>query len=162
MDTQTVIKKIFHFLLSYYVRIINLSLNDLKLAAKSRNIKNYENKFKNDLMKIVSEPKTKINLSKNKIKEVKKDFSKLRYRFSKSQIAYFRRSLYNIKIQKSLSTLEVKETQKNLLELEKVFLVSRSIMIMMTSNTEEVALNKTDKNYYKPIKTKSAFNGNYT
>ena len=40
----------------------------------------------NDLIKQLSEPKPKINLSKKKIKEVKNDFSELRYGFSKSKI----------------------------------------------------------------------------
>ena len=65
-------KKIFYFFLSYYIRIINLSLNELKLIVKSRNIKDYKSKSENDLIKILSEPKPKINLSKNKIKEIKK------------------------------------------------------------------------------------------
>ena len=63
--------------------IINLSLNELNLITKSRNIKDYKNKFENDLIKIPSEPKLKINLSKKKIKEIKKDFRELRYGFSK-------------------------------------------------------------------------------
>ena len=58
--------------------MINLSLNELKLIAKSRNIKDYKDKSENDLIKILSEPKPKINLSKKKIKETKKDFNKLR------------------------------------------------------------------------------------
>ena len=99
--------------------MINLSLNELKLIAKSRSVKDYKNKSEEDLIKILSEPKPKINLSKKKIKEIKKDFHKLKYRFSKSKINEFRRSLYNIKIQKNLSTPEIKETEKNLLELEK-------------------------------------------
>ena len=77
--------------------MINLSLNELKLIAKSRNIKDYKNKSENDLIKILSEPKPKINLSKKKIKEIKKGFRELRYGFSKSKINKFRRSLYNIK-----------------------------------------------------------------
>ena len=77
--------------------MINLSLNELKLIAKSRNIKDYKKKSENHLIKILSKPKPKINLSKKKIKEIKKDFSKLRYRFSKSKINEFRRSLYNVK-----------------------------------------------------------------
>ena len=52
------------------IRMINLSLNELKLIAKSRNIKDYKNKSENDLIKILSEPKPKINLSKKKIKEI--------------------------------------------------------------------------------------------
>ena len=58
--------------------MINLLLKELKLIAESRNIKDYKNKCENDLIKILSEPKPKINLSKNKIKEIKKDFRKLR------------------------------------------------------------------------------------
>ena len=99
--------------------MINLSLNELKLTAESRNIKDYKNKFENDVIKILSEPIPKINLSKNKIKEIKKAFNKLRYGFSKSKIKEFRRSFYNIKKQKNFSTPEIKETKKNLLELEK-------------------------------------------
>ena len=52
--------------------MINLSLKRLKLIAESRNIKDYKNKSENDLIKILSEPKPKINLSKNKIKDLKR------------------------------------------------------------------------------------------
>ena len=72
--------------------MINLSLNELKLIAKSRNIKEYKDKSENDLIKILSEPKPKI-------REIKKDFRELRYGFSKSKINKFRKSLYNIKNQ---------------------------------------------------------------
>ena len=71
----------------------NLSLNELKLIAKSSSIKEYPKIFEEDLIKILSEPKTKINLSKKKIKETTKDFNKLKYSFSKSKINEFRRSL---------------------------------------------------------------------
>ena len=62
--------------------MINLSLNKLRLTAKRRNIKDFKNKSENDLIKILSEPKPKINFSKRKIKKIKKDFSELRCRFS--------------------------------------------------------------------------------
>ena len=77
--------------------MINSSLNERKVIAKSRNIKDYKDKSENDLIKILSEPKPKINLSKKKIKKIKKVFSELRCRFSKSKINEFRRSLHNIK-----------------------------------------------------------------
>ena len=82
------------------IRMINLSLNELKLIAKIRNIKDYKNKFENDLIKILSEPKPKTILSRKKVKEIKKDFRELSYRFSTSKINEFRRSLYNTKNQK--------------------------------------------------------------
>ena len=94
--------------------MINLSLNELKLIAKSRNIKDNKNKSENDLIKILSKPKPKINLSKKKIKEIKKDFSRLIYRFSKSKINEFRRSLYNIKKQrKSFPTRNKRDRKKS-------------------------------------------------
>ena len=73
--------------------MINFSLNQLKVIVKSINIKDYEKKSEDDSIKILSEPKPKINISKKKIKEITKDFSELRYGFSKSKINEFRGSL---------------------------------------------------------------------
>ena len=84
--------------------MIYLSPNELKFMAKCWGIKDYENKSEDDLIKILSEPKPKINISKKKIKEITKDFSELRYGFSKSKINEFRGSLYNMKKLKYLST----------------------------------------------------------
>ena len=50
---------------------------------------------------------------------------------SLKKVNTFKRSLYNIKNLKNLSTPEIKETDKNLLELQK------NVMIMMTPNTKE-------------------------
>ena len=83
----------------YYIRTINLSLNKLKLIAKSRNIKDYKNKSENNSVTILSKSKPKINLSKKKIKDIKKVFSELRYGFSKSKRNQFR-SLYNTRNKK--------------------------------------------------------------
>ena len=89
------------------------------------------------LMKILKVPKPKINLSEKKIKEVKKDFSELRYGFSKSKISEFRRSLYNIKNQKNIFIPEIKETEKNLLDKKNIFITLRSIMVMIMLSTNE-------------------------
>ena len=40
-------------------KMINSSLNELKVIAKNRGIGDYENKSEDDLIKILSEPKTK-------------------------------------------------------------------------------------------------------
>ena len=66
-------------IMSHNIRMLNLSLNELKLVAKSRGIKDYENKSEDDLIKIVSELKTKRSLSKKKIKSIKEKFNKSRY-----------------------------------------------------------------------------------
>ena len=61
-------------------------------------------KSEKDFIKILSEPKAKINLSRKNIKEIKKDFNKLKYVFSKSKINGFRRSLLISKNKKSFRT----------------------------------------------------------
>ena len=65
--------------------MINLSLDELKLVAKSRNIRDYENKSIKDLIKVLSEPKPKIRINKKKLEEIRKDFNQLRNKFSKKR-----------------------------------------------------------------------------
>ena len=61
--------------------MINLSLDQLKLVAKNKNIKGYKDKSEEDLIKILSKPKPKISLSKMRIKEIRGKFNELRARF---------------------------------------------------------------------------------
>ena len=82
--------------------MVNVSLDELKLIAKSTDFKDYKEKSEENLIKILSEPKPKISLSKKKIKEIEKDLSELRRMFSKSKTNKFRRTLYNIKIKKKI------------------------------------------------------------
>ena len=58
--------------------MINLLLNELKLIAKNSDIKDYESKSADDLIKILSEPKIKISLSKKRIKKIREEFNELR------------------------------------------------------------------------------------
>ena len=76
--------------------MVNLSVSTLKLIAKNRDIKN------NELIKILSIPKSKISLSKKRIKEIREEFNKLRHRFSKSKLKEIRRNFYEIKSNKNL------------------------------------------------------------
>ena len=146
--------------------MINLSLNELKLMAKTRSIKYYKGKSERGFNKNTQRTKTKNNFSKKKIKDIKKDFNKLKYRFSKSKISEFRRSLYNIKNQKNLSTPEIKETEKNLLELEKSLYNLKKHCDHDDTEYQVIRdiknlFGEVDEDYYKPIKIKSASNGNY-
>ena len=50
--------------------MINLSLNNLKAIAKSRNIKDYENKSDKDLLNSLNNTNIKISISKKKLKEI--------------------------------------------------------------------------------------------
>ena len=55
--------------------MINLSQDELKVIAGSRNIRYYENKSEKDLIKALSEPKPKIRINKKKLEEIGKDFN---------------------------------------------------------------------------------------
>ena len=83
--------------------MINLSLDDLKLVAKNRGIEDYKNKSEDGLIKILSEPKTKIRLFKNRI-VVKKDVNKPRQ---------IRKSLHSMK------NLRIKQTRKSFYGIKK-------------------------------------------
>ena len=126
--------------------MINLSLDELKLVAKNRDIKGYKSNSEEHLIKILTEPKQKISISEKK-KEIKKKF---------------RKSLCNIKNYKNLSAIETRKTGKNLIELEIVSsFKSLMIMIMMT-NTKKIRrvrrlFNQFDRDYYKSIKIINSF-----
>ena len=60
---------------SFNINMINLSLDELKLIAESKNIRDYENKSEKDLIKALSEPKPKIRINKKKLEEIGKDFN---------------------------------------------------------------------------------------
>ena len=69
----------------------------MKLVGKSKGTKDYENKSEDELIKILTELKTKTNLFKKKIRDIRKDFNKSRYKFSKSKIKEIRKNLCDIK-----------------------------------------------------------------
>ena len=108
--------------------MINLSLDELRLIAQIRNISDYENKSKEDLIKALSEPKPEtpkpepkpeIRVNKRKLKKLRKDFDELRHKFSKKEIKEYRKAFYVAKNKKYLSESEIKKTNKNLTKLKK-------------------------------------------
>ena len=149
------------------LNMINLSLDKLKLVVKNRDIKNYENKFEEDLIKILSKPKPDIGISKKKIKEIKKYFDELRYRFSISEIKKFRKSFYDIKNHRNISTSEIRETEKNLIELEKSLKFKKN-RIYSDEYKKRKSLRRlfkySSRDYYKPTKIVDNFDKkkNYT
>ena len=94
--------------------MINLSFDELRLIAQIRNISDYENKSKEDLIKALSKPETKpkpkpepepkpeIRVNKRKLKKLRKDFDELRHKFSKKEIKEYRKAFYNVKNYKNL------------------------------------------------------------
>ena len=121
----------------------------LRLLAQIRNISDYENKSKEDLIKALSEtkpetpklktpklissklkisklkipkpkPRPEIRVNKKKLKKLRKDFDELRHKFSKKEIKEYRKAFYNVKNYKNLCISEIKEAGKNLTKLKKV------------------------------------------
>ena len=56
------------------INMINILLDELKLVAGSRNIRDYGNKSRKDLVKVLSEPNPKIKIDKKRLEETRKDF----------------------------------------------------------------------------------------
>ena len=88
--------------------MVRLSLHELKLVAKSKGIKDYKNKSEDELIKLLSKPKPKINFSKQRIENIRRKFNELRCRFSKSKIKQIRRNLHE-KENKNLFTPKIKD-----------------------------------------------------
>ena len=100
--------------------MINLSLDELKLIAESRNVGDYENKSKKDWIKVLRKPKLKIKVDKKKLEEIRKDFYELRHKFSKKEIDKYRKAFYDIKNYRYLSASEIKNVRKRLTKLKKI------------------------------------------
>ena len=79
--------------------MISPSLNELKLVAKSKGIKDCKNKSKNKSIKIISKSRPKLNFSKQKLENIRKKLNEARDGFSKSKIKEIRRNLYEIEIE---------------------------------------------------------------
>ena len=155
--------------------MLNLSRNELKKIAKMRRIKGYKSMSKEKLLSAFDESEcnsiesagSRNNFSNARIKKIREDFIKLRDRFLKPRIKEIRRNFYEIENKKNLSKAKIKEIEQNLIELEKSLFKPNKyydyddIEYKGIRDVENLFNQSTDEDYYKPIKTKSAFNGNY-
>ena len=146
--------------------MINLSVNELKYNCKNRDIKDSRNKSEDDLIKILSEPKTKISLSKKRLKKIKEKFNELRDEFSKPEIKEIRKNPYEIKKKKSFC-IKNERDWKNLLESEKNIFKPKKYYVYDDTEYRGIRDVKNlfnlsvDKDYHKPTRTNSTFNRNY-
>ena len=144
----------------------NLSLHELKQISKMRRIKGYKNMSKERLLNALDESESAKSLDNAKIKKIKEDFKSWRDRFLKPKIKKITKNLFEKK-KKYLSGSEVEEIEKNLFGLEES--ISKLKKYYYHDDAKYIAIRdvgnllnqSTDKDYYKPIETKSAFNGNY-
>ena len=131
----------------FNIRMINLSFDELRLIAQIRNISDYENKSKEDLIKALSEikpetleaeslkpetPKTEaskiskpekikleVRVNKKKFKKLRKYFDELRHKFSKKEIHRYRKAFCVAKNKKYISKSKKKKANKSFNKLKK-------------------------------------------
>ena len=103
--------------------MLNLSLRELRLISKNRDIKGYESMSEDELLSALKD--SEMNFDKTRIEEIKKKFDDSRHKFSKSKINKIRRDFYEIEKKKDISTSRLKEIKENLLELEKNYSKSK-------------------------------------
>ena len=72
--------------------IESLSLDELKLIAKSRGIKGYKNMSGKRLLSALSKPK----IDNERLKKIREDLNKSRHKFSKSETKEIRKNLNEI------------------------------------------------------------------
>ena len=96
------------------IRMINLLLDEVRLIAQIRNISNYENKSKEDLIKALSEPKPEIKLEtkpKTKPKQTLKPEAKLEVKFNMKKFKKLRKDFDELK-HKFFNKDEISEYRK--------------------------------------------------
>ena len=149
--------------------MLNLSLNELKLVAKSRGIKGYKSMSK-ERLSVPSESElveSEKNFDDERLKKIRKDFNELRHRFLKPKIREIRKNLYEIESKKNLSRSKIKKRLKNSFWVKKKsFQVKKyydydNIEGKRIRNVGNLFDQSTDEDYYKPIKTTSSFDNNY-
>ena len=120
-------------------------------------------KSETDLLNLLNDTNIKISISKQKLKEIEKDFRELRHNFSKEEIGQFRKCFYNIKNHGGIYIPKIKEAEENLSEL------GESILSIKSSNVDYNNENKSDTkrlfDFFKPKRTDEGFasrRDNYT
>ena len=97
------------------------------------------------------------------MKKISEEFNKLREIFLKPKIKEIRRNLYEIENKKNLSKSKIKEIEENYYELQKrlsklnKYYDYDDIEYKGIRNVGNLFNQSTDEDYYKPIRTTSAF-----
>ena len=105
--------------------------------------------------------------SKARIEKVRKEFNESRHKFSKSKINEIRKNLYEKENEKNLFASKIKETERNLTELEKNLSKTKKYYDYDDTEYKGIRVVKDlfdlsiDEDYNKPIIVNGAFNNNY-
>ena len=160
--------------------MLNLLLNERNQIAKMRRTEGCKSMSTERFLSALDESEcnsiessgSRNNFNNARIKKIREDFNKLRDRFLKPKIEEIRRNLYEIENKKNLSKSKIKEIEQNLIESEESLSklnkyydyddIKYKGIRDVASLLNGIALNQlTDEDDFGPIRTKSAFNGNY-
>ena len=158
----------------------NLSLNELNRTAIARNIKNYKDMSREDLLIALLKSNQnhtellKIDDSNTEIGETKKLFNNLRNNFSREEIKKHREKFHKKEwVYNHLKEIEQKDSLKSkekrvLKNIEKYFKKLKEDLNKIKKYQDNITrdishlFNEiTKENYYQPIEIKSAFDDNY-
>ena len=95
--------------------MLGLSLDDLKLIAKSRGIKGCKNMSAKRLLSALIKPK----IDNERLKKIREELNKSKHKFFKSEIKEITKNLYEVKSKKNFSMQKIKEIEKSLSALKK-------------------------------------------
>ena len=155
---------------------LDLSPEELKevveLLARKRGIEDYESMSEDRLLDAIvsSNSAKKFEMSKFvevRIREIEKEFKKSRHKLLKLIRDEIRKNRYEIKNTKNLFKHEIKETQRSLDELENFLLKTKKYNDYDDDEYKGISDIKgffdlsNDKDYYQPIKVKSASKNGY-
>ena len=139
--------------LKQITKMSNLLQNELEQIAKMRHIKDYKNMSKEKLLiALLKSEQSRAELYKGKsnnaeVEETRKIFNEIKNKLSKSKIKEIRRDLY--KKEKKFESNKESVRRKHAKELKKAKKILKELR------------EKILKKYYKPIRTRGAFNDNY-
>ena len=156
----------------------NLLLNVLAQMAMARNIKNYKDMSKEDLLiAVIRSNESYTDLLKSEddsnteIGETKKLFNTLRSNFSREEIKKHREKLYkkewvynHLKEKDSLTKKEekvLKNIVKYFKKLKEDLSKIKTYQYNITRDIDYLFNEITEEGYYEPVEIKSAFDGNY-
>ena len=95
--------------------MLGITLDKLKLVAKSSSIKGYKSISEERLLRALNKPKLiKNSFDNERLKKIREDLNKSRHKLSKSEIKEIRKDLYEIESKKSISTQKIKKIQRSL------------------------------------------------
>ena len=143
------------------MKMLNLSLNELRQIAKMRSMKGYKSMSEERLLSSINKSESVKNFNGARIENFKRDFNKFRDRLFKPKIKEIRKDLYRIE------NTRTKEIEKNPLKLENNLFKLKNyhdyddIKYKGIRDARNLFRLSIDEDYYESIRTNSFFNHNY-